>query len=160
MANDTTTPELSNEFAAIVNGSRDLDQAADEIVSGPKPADQVAAELVDPVAAWAEIPSMIGSVLGMALPEAKRIYTPDACKEWGRAMHRVAVKRGWDADGLPPEVGAALTSAMFVIPTLALIKSKRDAVRQAQLAKEAAAGGAAAGVLPENSGLPGGDAAP
>lgn len=125
------------EFAAIVNGSRDIDEAADQVVSGPKPAGAVSTEVLDPALAWAEIPQMVGQMLTMALPELKPVYTDKACLEWGKSMHRLAVKRGWSADGLPPEVSVALVSATIVIPTAIAIKMRRQVAKAQDAAKKA-----------------------
>lgn len=144
------------EFAAILNQARAVDAQADEVLTGPKP-DQVAAEVVDPIEAWAQIPAMVGGILGMALPELKPVYNPQACREWGKSMHLVAIKRGWSADGLPPEVGAVLASAMFVVPTIGAIKKRQHLAKQQQQSRPASA---AEGVLGDAAGAPaGGDAA-
>lgn len=154
MADENTSgagPALPDAFAAIANQAAAVDSQADEVLTGPKPANQAPVEVIDPAEAWAEIPAMVGMILGTALPEVRPAYSPDNCYAWGKAMHRVAMKRGWSGEGLPPEASALLASAMFVIPTLAAIKARQRAAEDARQAR--AAGGAAAGVLSEITGI-------
>lgn len=158
--NDTSAgPALTDEFAAIANQAAAIDNQADEVLTGPKPANQAPVEVIDPAEAWAEIPAMVGMILGAALPEVKPAYSPDACYAWGKSMARVAAKRGWAGEGLPPEASALLATAMFVIPTMGAIKTRQRAAADAREAKAQHAGGAAAGVLPEITGFPRGDEA-
>jgi hypothetical protein len=132
---------VNPEFAAALSGADVLDDAADQIRTGEKPKVAELTEVFDPITAWAEIPQMVGSILCLAMPELKDVYNEKACRAWGESMHRLATKRGWSADGLPPEVTVAMTSAMFVIPTGLCIKQRRD---QAQRAREAQQNAAAA----------------
>lgn len=136
MADPTTTTEpQNNEFTAILHQARDVDGAADEIVSGPKPEQAQVTEVLDPVAAWAEIPAAIGGLLAMAAPELQPVYNEKACRAWGEAMHRLAVKRGWSTEGMPPEVSVALVTLGFAVPTVAVIKVKRAQAQAAARAK-------------------------
>lgn len=144
--------KLGDEFAAITNQARDVDADALAVLVGPKPANQVATEVLDPAQAWASIPATVGSILCMALPELKDAYKPQACAEWGKAMHRLAVKRGWSTDGLPAEVDVALASAIFVIPTALAIKVRRDQAAAVKRAQQLHEQGAAGGVIPQNPG--------
>src|SRR5437763_1350177 len=121
------------EFAAIENQARAIDNDAQAAIEGPKPAGAVV-EVIDPAEAWAEIPAAVGGILGMAMPELRAVYTPAACKEWGRAMHRLAVKRQWAADGLPPEVGVIMASAGLLVPTVLAVKMRKDSAKRAAAA--------------------------
>lgn len=125
-----------DEFAAVLSGAREVDDQADQVLTGER-SQQVAVEVIDPVEAWAEIPRKLGSLLAIAAPELAQIYTAEACREWGRDMHRLAVKRQWSADGLPPEVAATISTAGLVLPTIAILKSKRDAIQAARRAQQA-----------------------
>lgn len=129
------------DFRAILNAAHEVDGAADAVLNGGETqggALVVAGPVIDPADAWAEIPRKVGALLAIAAPELAAVYTDDACNEWGRDMHRVAVKRGWSVDGLPPEVAALISSAALVLPTVAILKIKRDAMRRARAATEPA----------------------
>jgi hypothetical protein len=124
-ANTTETPEI----AAILNSARDIDSAANAVISGPQPEP---AEVIDPAEAWADIPRQVGKLLCIAAPELADVYTEKACKQWGKDMHRVAVKRGWSTDGLPPEVAAAISTGGFLLPSFFVIRAKVSAARKAR----------------------------
>lgn len=127
--------ENNQEFAAITNLARDIDKDAQAATGTPGPGGVLATQVIDPAAAWAEIPAAVGQVLCMAMPELKEAYNPKACLEWGKAMARLAAKRGWSQEGLPPEVSVGLASLGFVVPTAICVKLRRDAAARAAKAK-------------------------
>lgn len=138
------------DFRAVLSMAEDIDAAAETVLTGQKP-QQVAVEVIDPADAWADIPRKVGSLLTIVAPELRDVYSEAACKEWGRDMHRLATKRGWSTEGLPPEVAAGISSAGFLLPTLLVLKGKRDAIRKA---RELAAG---SGEIPRTVDIPGTD---
>lgn len=78
--------------------------------------------------AWAVLPAMVGSILAIAMPELKAVYTPEACKAWGEAMVPVADEQGWNADEvLGPKMALAAASVPFVIGTVFAIKARKAA---------------------------------
>lgn len=82
-----------------------------------------AAPAVDPAESWAMIPAIVGSTLSIAFPELQRVYSPDACRNWGAAMVPVADKYGWSADGLVgPEIALFAASLPFVLGTAQVIR--------------------------------------
>lgn len=143
------------DFRAVLAQAKDVDDAAETLLTGGEGKPETAVEVIDPVEAWAAIPRQVGALLAIAAPELRQVYTEDACRGWGRDMHALAVKRQWSVSGLPPEVAAGISTAGLLLPTLLILKTKRDAMRRA---RQAAAGtqpegGAAAGVIPENEGM-------
>lgn len=125
------------EFAAILNQAKDVDSAAHTAIHGESPqAAAVPMAVIDPAAAWAEIPKMVGSMLTMALPELTQVYSKENCMVWGTAMARLAEKRGWDTSGMPPEVSVFVATSVFIIPTTLVIKGRRNAAKQAEKSKE------------------------
>lgn len=131
----------NSEFAAILNQAKDVDTAANTAIHGePPPAPALPVEVLDPAAAWAEIPAVLGQLLCMGMPELTEVYSKQACYAWGVGMARVAAKRNWDASGMPPEVTVAVSTLMFAVPTVAVIKMRSaQAKRAAQARKEAQA---------------------
>lgn len=126
-----------NKNAPAMSAEQDADLRRLEMMAadGEAPAveagqvDEVPA--IDPAESWAMLPAMVGSVLSIALPELRQIYTPDTCRAWGDAMVPVADKYGWNADGLlGPEVGLLAASLPFIIGTASAIKSRRAAIEQ------------------------------
>jgi hypothetical protein len=152
-------PQGGGDFRAVLAQAKEIDQAAEDILTGGEKKETAPVEGIDPAEAWAAIPMQVGALLAIAAPELKAVYTPKACMDWGRDMHRLATKRGWSAEGLPPEVAAGISTAGLLLPTLFVLKTKRDAMRRARQAQAQAGGeGAAAGVIPEGQGLPDGNA--
>lgn len=105
---------------------------------GSEPGKMAPAEL------WAMVPATLGSVLGMAIPELKQTYTPEACNAWGVAMAAVAEKRGWNVTQDTPEVLLIFATAPLAIPTFTALVNRGRAARQAR-ATAAPAGDASAG---------------
>lgn len=120
------------DFRAILSAAKDVDGAADAVLTGGEPGKSALVEVIDPSEAWAEIPRKVGSLLAIVAPELRDVYSEEACKGWGRDMHRLATKRGWSAEGLPPEVAAGISTCGLLLPTLVVLKARRDAVRRAQ----------------------------
>lgn len=120
-----------------------LDQIAQEgaeldTATGPAQGEQGApAPTVDAeqeaVAFWAMIPSTIGNVLCIALPELKDTYSKEACLAWGTAANTVAKKRGWDVAN-SPEIALIGASLVFAVPTGVAI-AKRVQERKAKAAE-------------------------
>lgn len=128
----------SQEFATIRKLAAEVDGAAHEAVNGEAPQPGPQAMPIDPAESWAEIPRMLGGMLAMAMPELQAVYTPQACYQWGAAMSKVAQKRGWQMDGMPPEVTAVAITGMMLFPTAAAIKARADAARRQREAQERA----------------------
>ncbi|MCZ2495735.1 hypothetical protein GN316_03090 [Xylophilus sp. Kf1] len=149
MNQDNTPPaDESDGFKAIRNMGQEVDDAAHQTLHGAPPAG-AALVVADPAANWAVIPKMVGGMLCMALPELTPIYSEENCLAWGTEMARLAAKRGWETDGLPPEVSVLVVSAVFVVPTTFAIKARTD---QRRRMREAAAGQQ----QPQNAGEPDG----
>ena len=115
---NTASPEQLADLAALEAGAAET-----------MPAPEVAAvPAVDPAESWAMLPAMVGSILCMAMPELKAVYTPDACNAWGAAMVPVADEQGWNADEfLGPKMGLLVASAPFVLGTVFAIKARKAA---------------------------------
>jgi hypothetical protein len=83
---------------------------------------------------WALIPKQIGTILGMALPELKTVYTDEACHQWGAGMAAVSQKYGWDAaDTLAkfaPELALASATIPLAVPTYFAIRKRLDAAEE------------------------------
>jgi len=136
--NNTAPAGESDGFKAIRNMGQEVDDAAHQTLHGA-PAAAAAVVMADPAANWAVIPQMVGSMLCMALPELTAVYSPENCLAWGTEMARLAAKRGWETDGLPPEVSVLVVSAVFVVPTTFAIKGRADQrkrMREAQAAQQ------------------------
>lgn len=72
---------------------------------------------------WGAIPYMVGGVLAMAAPELRQVYTQQNCMDWGRAMVPVAGKYGWNDAGKLPELGLAIATLGFAIPSVLAIRA-------------------------------------
>lgn len=111
--------------------------------SGPPTPEQVEAEkkeaeAVTEAAAWAQVPMMLGSMLAMIAPELQMVYTEEACNRWGERMVPVAQKYGWNGPSNLPEIGLAIATAGFAIPTVVVVRAKLAQMREAREAHEAA----------------------
>lgn len=78
---------------------------------------------------WGDLPFMFGSIICMALPELKEVYSRPRCDDWGEVMAPVASKYGWDVDSvIAGEFGVILsTGALFGLPTMLAIRARRAA---------------------------------
>jgi len=98
--------------------------AAQEAILNPDPE-----PVVDPAVIWAQIPTALGGLLGIAMPELKKAYTPEACAAWGQGMAAVAQKYDWDAaetvSKWAPEFMLLAASLPLVIPTVQAIKAHK-----------------------------------
>lgn len=96
---------------------------------------------VDEAQAWAIVPKKLGSLLGMAVPELKDVYTDDACLEWGKGMAAVSHKYGWNAaDTLAkfaPELALAAATLELALPTYMLVSAKLEQVRLIRAQRQA-----------------------
>lgn len=116
--------------------------AAEVDADNPGPEARAAAEAavekaaqVDRVAEeWAQIPWLIGRALSMAAPELAQVYSQQACMSWGKSAAAVAEKYGWKDASIGPELGLAVSTLGFAVPSFLLI---RERVRQAQEANDA-----------------------
>ena len=116
-----------DELRTLQNDIKHIDQA-----SGPPPDPDapVPVSLESAAEAWAEIPDAVGMLLTTYLPELQPVYARDACLNWGKAMAKLAEKRGWSGGGLPPEVTVLMATAGFVVPTVGAIKRRRAAAAE------------------------------
>lgn len=73
---------------------------------------------------WGAIVYMLGNAAAMLAPELRRIYTEEACFNWGRSMHPVAQKYGWDSPDSLPELGLLISTAGLVVPSYFAIKQR------------------------------------
>jgi len=119
-------PEMSDlDRIAIAAQARENEQeAVEQAILNPE-----AANAPDPALAWAQIPKMFGSLLGMALPELQHVYTDANCAQWGGAMAQVADKYGWDAGETmakwAPEIALVVATLPLAVPTFQVIKAAR-----------------------------------
>lgn len=111
-------------IAIEARGSEAEADAAQEAILNPDPE-----PAVDPAIIWAQIPTALGGLLGIAMPELKKAYTPEACAAWGQGMAAVAQKYDWDAaetvSKWAPEFMLLAASLPLVIPTVQAIKAHR-----------------------------------
>lgn len=111
-------------IAIEARGSEAEAEAAQEAIlnTDPEP-------VVDQAAIWAQIPTALGGLLGMAMPELKAAYTPDACAAWGQGMAEVAKKYDWDAaesvSKWAPEFMLLAASLPLVVPTVRAFKAHK-----------------------------------
>lgn len=113
---------LTRDIAAI-----DGDQAAPGIAARQEVAEADSLAKQSAAAGWAEIPSAVGIIVMMVLPECKDAFREEACLEWGKHAAKVAEKHGWNTDGLPPEVSLILASLGFVLPVGLAYKARKIA---------------------------------
>ena len=113
-------------IAIEARGSEAQAEAAQEAILNPDPE-----PVVDPAVIWAQIPTALGGLLGIAMPELKNAYTPEACAAWGQGMAAVAQKYDWDAaetvSKWAPEFMLLAASLPLVIPTVQAIKAHKAA---------------------------------
>ena len=98
--------------------------AAQEAILNPDPE-----PVVDQAVIWAQISAALGGLLGMAMPELKEAYTPEACAAWGQGMAAVAQKYEWDAaetvSKWAPEFMLLAASLPLVVPTVRAVKARK-----------------------------------
>jgi hypothetical protein len=97
----------------------------------------VAAE-VDGARDWGMMMFAIGGLVCMAAPELTPVYSEDRCLTWGKHMHQVSQKYGWDAPSSAPEFGLAAASIGFVVPTYLVLSQK---IAEAKAAKKSVLSG-------------------
>lgn len=111
-------------IAIEARGSEAEAEAAQEAILNPDPE-----PVVDPAVIWAQIPTALGGLLGMAMPELKEAYTPEACAAWGQGMAAVAQKYEWDAaetvSKWAPEFMLLAASLPLVVPTMRAFKAHK-----------------------------------
>lgn len=111
-------------IAIEARGSEAEAEAVQEAILNPDPE-----PVVDPAVIWAQIPTALGGLLGIAMPELKKAYTPEACAAWGQGMAAVAQKYDWDAaetvSKWAPEFMLLAASLPLVIPTVQAIKAHK-----------------------------------
>ncbi len=76
---------------------------------------------------WAEIPATFGSIVTMPMPELEKVYTDEACMEWGRAMVPIARRYGWNAGSGMAWLRLLGCTFMLVKPTVQAIAARRKA---------------------------------
>jgi hypothetical protein len=139
--NTETGDAPKNEFAALDNIA--LEAGADERAREQAQADAAQPDgAPDQAEVWALIPKQIGTILGMALPELKAVYTDDACHQWGVGMAAVSQKYGWDAaDTLAkfaPELALVSATIPLAVPTYFAIRTRLDNAAEARAKREQA----------------------
>lgn len=82
--------------------------------------------------AWAQLPAMIGGLIGMLAPEVQDFYSEKACGEWGVAMQAVAEKRGWSTPDGVPEIALAASTLGMAVPTWLIVSAKLKAIKANQ----------------------------
>lgn len=119
---------MDDELAALTRdvSAVDGDLAAPGIAAKTELIQAKTDALQSAAAGWAEIPSSIGIVVSMFLPECKEAFREEACQEWGKHAAKVAEKHGWSTDGLPPEVALVLASLGFALPVGLAVKMRRS----------------------------------
>ncbi len=122
-------PQLSAEQAADLAA---LTAAAEADAPAALADETPAAPQIDPAEQWAIIPAMIGSALQISMPELGKVYTPEACRNWGAAMVPVADKYGWSADVLGgPELGLVAASFPLLLGTVAAVNARKAQIAAA-----------------------------
>lgn len=105
-------------------GSEAAADAAQEAILNPNPE-----PVIDQAEIWAQIPSALGGLLGMAMPELQQAYTPEACAAWGQGMAAVAKKYDWDAaesvSRWAPEFMLLAASLPLIVPTVRAVKAHK-----------------------------------
>ncbi len=118
-----------------------------EEVDGTAPAAQAAAAeqakaealAIGEAEAWAVIPTTIGKLACMVVPELSVVYTEASCKEWGQSMVPVAAKYGWGGPSALPELALAISTAGFAVPTFLAVRMRLAQLKAATKAAEAPA---------------------
>jgi len=87
---------------------------------------------------WGIVAFTVGRALSMLEPQLLKVYTEDACLDWGRSVVPVAEKYGWDGPGNVPELGLLISTAGLAVPSYLLIRAKLDEIRALRQAAEAA----------------------
>lgn len=127
-------PDALDRIMMEAAGQEREQDAADEAAMNPD-----APPGVDQAAVWAQIPFMLGGMLGMAMPELKPVYTQEACYAWGAGMAAVSDKYGWDAGETAakwaPECALLMASIPLIVPTVQAVKTRQAAIA-AQKRKE------------------------
>lgn len=110
-----------------INSEQAADLAAlQAAATDGQPVAPEAAPIANPADSWALLPAMVGSMLAIAMPELKAVYTPEACQAWGEAMVPVADEYGWNADEvLGQKLALAMATAPFVIGTAFAVKARK-----------------------------------
>lgn len=98
----------------------------------PTPQQQEEQKVVDAAeqsaAEWGTIVYMLGNAAAMIAPELSKVYTQEACLNWGRSMNPVASKYGWNGPGGVPELGLLIATAGLVVPSWFAIRARLAAV--------------------------------
>ena len=106
-----------------------LDMIAIEARGSEAEAEAAQEAILNPAVIWAQIPTALGGLLGMAMPELKEAYTPEACAAWGQGMAAVAQKYEWDAaetvSKWAPEFMLLAASLPLVVPTVRAFKAHK-----------------------------------
>lgn len=111
-------------IAIEARGAEAEAEAAQEAILNPDPE-----PVVDQATLWAQIPNALGGLLGMAMPELRAAYTPEACQQWGTGMAAVADKYGWDAaesiGKWAPEFMLLTATIPLLVPTVRAFKAHK-----------------------------------
>lgn len=84
---------------------------------------------------WGAIVFMVGNAMSMVAPELRSIYTEDSCLNWGRAMHPVAEKYGWNGPSNVPELGLLIATAGLAVPSWFIVRARLSEVKEGKVAK-------------------------
>jgi hypothetical protein len=80
---------------------------------------------------WGSLAYMVGGALTMLAPVLSQVYTEDACLRWGKSVVPVSDKYGWGNPSNVPEVGLAISTLGFAVPSVLAIRASLAALRAA-----------------------------
>ncbi len=92
-----------------------VDEQAAEQAAGLPPGAPVPVP-VDPAQEWGDLLSLGASIVSMALPALAKVYTPEACLNWGSKMAVVADKYGWSVSSVMGRFGPEIALAIATFP--------------------------------------------
>lgn len=79
---------------------------------------------------WGRIMYTVGGFACLIEPALKKVYTEEACMDWGRHAHVVAKKHGWDAPNKVPELALIVSTFGFAMPTFFMIRERIRAIKE------------------------------
>jgi len=133
-------PDPTERLNALGGMTQDFEQDNPTPEQAQAQASQAQAATVaeDGARDWGMMMYAIGGLVCMAAPELQPVYSEDRCLTWGRHMHQVSQKYGWDAPSAAPEFGLAAASIGFVVPTYLVLSQK---IQEAKAAKKSVLSG-------------------
>lgn len=130
---DEPQPSTSSGLAALGTVTAETDAgnpdpaALQQKQDEQKKKDEITAEARE----WGQFMFVIGGTVTMLAPELQRLYTQEACLNWGTHAAAVAAKYKWKSPALP-ELALAAATLHLALPTFLVLRSKVQQVKDAQ----------------------------